>query len=96
MVAQASKHIRAGEEVSMIQTNQLNQESDPAFSQSKINFASPTLRAYSKVTDNYFPPAMVMPRDERRDWLSSHYMFHCCCNACIIDQPNMRFNYDEM
>jgi len=62
MIAQASKHIRAGEEV----------------------------------TDNYFPPAMVMPREERRDWLSSHYMFHCCCNACTIDQPNMKFNYDEM
>merc|ERR1712218_272044 len=56
MVAEASKHIRAGEEV----------------------------------TDNYFPPAMVMPREERRDWLSSHYMFHCCCNACAIDQPNIR------
>ena len=33
---------------------------------------------------------MVMPREERRDWLSSHYMFHCCCNACAIDQPNIR------
>ena len=46
-----------------------------------------------KVTDNYFPPAMVMPREERRDWLSSHYMFRCCCNACAIDQPNIRLPY---
>ena len=73
----------------LIQTNQLNHQ------ELTQHLASPTFEAAPKVTDNYFPPAMVMPREERRDWLSSHYMFHCCCNACTIDQPNMRLNYDE-
>ena len=32
---------------------------------------------FKKVCDNYFPSSLVMSREERRDWLESHYWYHC-------------------
>ena len=56
------------------------------------------IRAGEEVSDNYFPTAVYMPRQERRDWLAEHFMFHCECQAemstvsCSANQKALNFN----
>ena len=45
------------------------------------------VRAGEEVSDNYFPTAVFMIREERRQWLRDHFMFDCECNACSSDLP---------
>ena len=45
------------------------------------------IRAGEEVSDNYFPTAVYTPRQERRDWLAQHFMFHCECQACSENLP---------
>merc|ERR1719322_1222337 len=40
-----------------------------------------------EVTENYFPFYTVIPLEERRDFLSSHYKFDCLCLACDNNYP---------
>ena len=52
-----------------------------------VGVVSKLIRAGEEVSDNYYPTAFYMPRDERREWLAGHYMFHCQCDACEADMP---------
>ena len=64
-----------------------------------VGLASKIIRAGEEVSDNYFPSAAYMPRDQRRDWLSQHFMFNCQCVACdqnmplLVDMPKEAVRY---
>merc|ERR1719471_703052 len=49
--------------------------------------ASKNISAGEEVTENYFPMAQVIPRAERRSWLSDHYWFDCLCSSCQTNMP---------
>ena len=52
-----------------------------------VGVVSKLIRKGEEVSDNYYPSAVCMSRDERREWLMDRYMFHCECQACISDLP---------
>ena len=43
-----------------------------------------------KVTENYYPTAMVLEREERQEYLETNYNFTCACDACTGNVPTMR------
>merc|ERR1711994_1199987 len=51
--------------------------------------ASKNISVGEEVTENYFPMAQVIPRPERRSWLSQHYWFDCLCSACQTNIPTI-------
>ena len=52
-----------------------------------VGVVSKLIRAGEEVSDNYYPTAFYMTRDERREWLGDHFMFQCQCVACEADLP---------
>merc|ERR1711974_434809 len=40
-----------------------------------------------EVTENYFPVFTHMPREDRKEFLSTHYCFDCNCLACEKNYP---------
>ena len=55
-----------------------------------VGVVSKLIRAGEEVSDNYYPTAVCMAREERRQWLRDRYMFHCECQACISDLPTTK------
>ncbi|XP_023342115.1 SET and MYND domain-containing protein 4 [Eurytemora carolleeae] len=44
----------------------------------------------NEISENYFPVVQILPRPERRSWLSQSYWFDCSCTGCLQNLPNIQ------
>jgi len=60
-----------------------------------VGVVSKKIKKGEEISDNYYPSAAFLARDERRKWLKEHYWFDCECRACEEDLPLLKDMPDD-